>query len=160
MVWIPRCCGCGIVQWLQLWLDPWPGNLHMLRVRPQKAKEREKRKVTKIVQNSYIPRNTQCQFPLMLSSYITTACLSRLRTLHCALLAMKLQTLFRFHWSLHQGLFSVPGSQPGSESHFVVTSSLVGDSFFVSAFHDHGSSKCTCWVFCWLALKLGWSNSL
>ena len=30
-----RCgCGCGVGQELQLRLDPWPGNFHMLWVQP------------------------------------------------------------------------------------------------------------------------------
>ena len=32
--WIPSCCGCGVSWQLQLQFDPWPGNLHMLQVRP------------------------------------------------------------------------------------------------------------------------------
>ena len=32
MAWIPR--GCGVGRRLQLQLDPWPGNFHMLWVRP------------------------------------------------------------------------------------------------------------------------------
>ena len=37
-----RCCGCGVGRWLQLWLDPWPGNLHMPRVWPSKDKKTTK----------------------------------------------------------------------------------------------------------------------
>ena len=29
-----HCCGCGMGQWLQLQLDPLPGNIHMLQVWP------------------------------------------------------------------------------------------------------------------------------
>ena len=32
---IPRCCGSGEGRWLQFRFDPWPGNLHMLRERPE-----------------------------------------------------------------------------------------------------------------------------
>ena len=31
---IRRCCGSGVGWWLQLRWDPYPGNLHMLRVQP------------------------------------------------------------------------------------------------------------------------------
>ena len=31
---IPRCCGCGVGQRLQLQFDPKPGNLHMPQVQP------------------------------------------------------------------------------------------------------------------------------
>ena len=31
---IPRCCGSRVGQLLQLGLDPWPGNLHVLREWP------------------------------------------------------------------------------------------------------------------------------
>ena len=34
VAWILRCCGCGIGRPLQLQFDPWPGNIHMLWVRP------------------------------------------------------------------------------------------------------------------------------
>ena len=33
---IPRCCGSGVGQWLQLRLDPWPGNLHTPWEQPKK----------------------------------------------------------------------------------------------------------------------------
>ena len=45
---IPRCCGSGVGQRLQLQLDPQPGNLHMLQVWPLKDKKKKKRKKKKI----------------------------------------------------------------------------------------------------------------
>ena len=33
------CCGYGLGWQLQLWFDPWPGNFHMLHVRPLKKKK-------------------------------------------------------------------------------------------------------------------------
>ena len=29
-LWYCCGCGCGVGWWLQLWFDPYPGNLHML----------------------------------------------------------------------------------------------------------------------------------
>ena len=45
---VPRiwpCCGCGAGQQLQLPFDPWPGNLHMLRVQLQKDRKKERKKI-------------------------------------------------------------------------------------------------------------------
>ena len=39
------CCGSGISWWLQLQLDPQPGNLHMPWEWPQKRKKKKKRKI-------------------------------------------------------------------------------------------------------------------
>ena len=45
--WIWHCCGSGVGRWLQLGLDPWPGNLHMQRERPQRwQKDKTKNKKT------------------------------------------------------------------------------------------------------------------
>ena len=38
---IPRCCGSGVGQWLQLRLDPSPGNLHMPWQRPKKWQKKK-----------------------------------------------------------------------------------------------------------------------
>ena len=39
------CCGSGVRRWLQLQLDPWPENLHMLQVVAlEKAKKKKKKK--------------------------------------------------------------------------------------------------------------------
>ena len=44
---IQRCCGCGIGRRLQLRLDPWPGNLHVLWEWPKKwQKDQKKGKIT------------------------------------------------------------------------------------------------------------------
>jgi len=40
---IPRCCGSGVGQRLQLEFDPWPGNLHMPQAWPFKDKKPKKR---------------------------------------------------------------------------------------------------------------------
>ena len=34
LAWISCCCGCDVSQWLQLWLDPQPGDLHIPWVLP------------------------------------------------------------------------------------------------------------------------------
>ena len=41
---IRRCRGSGVSQWLQLPLDPWPGNLHMLREAALEKVKRPKKK--------------------------------------------------------------------------------------------------------------------
>ena len=43
---IPRCCGSGVGWWLQLRLDPWPGNLHMPWERSKKW-QKDKKKTPK-----------------------------------------------------------------------------------------------------------------
>ena len=40
------CCGCGVGWWLYLRLDPWPGSLHVPRVRPQKRQKKKKKNIT------------------------------------------------------------------------------------------------------------------
>ena len=42
--WITCCCGSGVGWWLQLQLDPEPGNLHMPWVRPWKRRKKKKKK--------------------------------------------------------------------------------------------------------------------
>ena len=37
MAQIPHCCGCGCGQQLQFQLNPWPGNFHRPKVRPEKG---------------------------------------------------------------------------------------------------------------------------
>ena len=66
MVWvtdvarIPSCCGSGVGRWLQLRLDPWPGNLHMLflsrRSGSRKGKTTKKEKEKEIRQLSHRKR--------------------------------------------------------------------------------------------------------
>ena len=39
VAWIPHCCGCGVGQWIQIQLDPQPGNLHMPQVQLSKGQK-------------------------------------------------------------------------------------------------------------------------
>ena len=54
-----RGYGCGVGQWLQLRFDPWPGNLHMPRCQPLKAKT-----------NKQTQRSFQSSAPGSLPGYI------------------------------------------------------------------------------------------
>ena len=39
-----HCCGSGMGQQQQLWLDPWPGSLHVSQVWPSKDKKTKKKR--------------------------------------------------------------------------------------------------------------------
>ena len=49
------CCGCGVGRWLQLPLDPWPGNLHMAYVGAalEMAKRQKKKKLRRKTRSSH-----------------------------------------------------------------------------------------------------------
>ena len=68
VAWIWHGCGSGVGQQLQLWFDPWPGNLHMLWVWPYEDKKTKQNKTKQNKCNSItVPCGLCCDFlsPLM-----------------------------------------------------------------------------------------------
>ena len=63
---IQCCCGSGAGWWLQLRLDPWPGNLHMPQEQPKKWQKNQKKKKKK---------SLQCQIPCESVSIFHLYCL-------------------------------------------------------------------------------------